>query len=338
MRPKSLILLSLALGCGLIAALGINQMMAKQKPAASLAPDMTEIFVAVKEVNINDLVPPEAIKLEAWPKDRVPLGALSKLEDIKGRRARTKLYAGEPILDAKLLAQGETGASNTEHIPPGFRVVSVRVDAVSATGNLIRPGDRVDVLVHINQNVGGMSEPTTKIFLEDVRVYAVNDVLDRDPSNGNTKITAQTISLLVKPHEVEMVTLASSIGSIRLSMRGPNDEGRSNNGGVSASDLLLGDGSGRNRGDEQADPDDKKNPLLEMLARAQQQAAGPPSEAEPFRMVLIAGTTIQELEFDAQGRVHKPKAEDLGPGLPLPASFPILNVPDEKPADDAKAN
>src|SRR5690606_23271220 len=35
MRPKSLILLSLALGCGLIASLGINQVMSKGTPVAA---------------------------------------------------------------------------------------------------------------------------------------------------------------------------------------------------------------------------------------------------------------------------------------------------------------
>ncbi len=71
MRPKSLILLSLALGCGLVAALGINQMMAKQGPITITSGETREIYVTLKDINTNDLVTAEALKLEPWPKDKV---------------------------------------------------------------------------------------------------------------------------------------------------------------------------------------------------------------------------------------------------------------------------
>ncbi len=68
MRPKSLILLSLALGCGLVAALGINQMRARQGPATP-GSELVEIYVAMLDVNTNDQLLPELLKLEPWPKD-----------------------------------------------------------------------------------------------------------------------------------------------------------------------------------------------------------------------------------------------------------------------------
>ena len=54
----------------------------------------------------------QVLKLEQWPKDKIPAGAISRIEDVEGRRARTKLYAGEPILEHKLLGKGasEQGA------------------------------------------------------------------------------------------------------------------------------------------------------------------------------------------------------------------------------------
>ena len=154
MRPKSLILLSLALGCGLVAALGINQMMAKQGPVTINAGETRDIYVTLKDINTNDLVAADALKLEPWPKDKVPPDAIEKLDDVVGRRARTKLFAGEPVRDAKLLEKGDAGLGAADSIPDGFRVVSVRVDAVKSSGNLIKPGDRVDVIVHMQQPGG----------------------------------------------------------------------------------------------------------------------------------------------------------------------------------------
>ena len=89
------------------------------------------------------------LKLEQWPSGKIPPGAVAKIEDIEGRRRATRLYANEPILENKLLGRGaaEQGASGS--IPKGYRPVSVKVDLVSGGSNLILPGDRVDVMVHL---------------------------------------------------------------------------------------------------------------------------------------------------------------------------------------------
>jgi pilus assembly protein CpaB len=328
MRPKSLILLSLALGCGLVAALGINQMMAKQGPSTS--GETVQVYVAAKDVNTNDLLQPESVKLEAWPKDKVPLGALSKDQDIEGRRARTKLYAGEPILDAKLLAKGEAGGSVIDNIPSGMRVVAIRVDAVKAGANLIKPGDRVDVIVHIQQNsTRGVTEPTTKTFLQDVRVFAVNDVFVRD-HDGQQKITAQTISLLVKPEQVELITLAEEMGKIRLSMRGANDDTIAPSEGATADELVRG-GANRGQRDHESQPEqvvDAGNPLMNILNQlktAQQGGAQP--EKAAHKMTIICGPDVQEYEIDPNRGVARMKAKGT-PDDETPATD-VLDVPVE---------
>jgi pilus assembly protein CpaB len=346
MRPKSLILLSLALGCGLVAALGINQMMAKQKPGGQSGTETVDIFVALKEVNINDPLQAAALKLEAWPKDKVPPGALSKLDEVEGRRAKTKLYEGEPILDAKLLPKGEGGASPTDHIPTGFRVVSVRVDAVAATGNLIKPGDRVDMLVHLNQNLGrGLAEPTTKTFLQDVRVFAVNDIIDRDPANGNTKITAQTISLLVKPGDVELVMLAGNMGKIQLAMRGPADEEKSHTDGAVIAQLMGSSGGNTRRAEETRSADQEatppSNPLTDLLNRLKGNSTPAATTAAPieqfaFKMTLLNGPDIQEFEIDANSKVARlmSKPVDAGSAALSAASAEETSEEPEQSAED----
>lgn len=73
MRAKSLFLLMLALGCGLVASIGITQVMAKRTTANQTpAVDMTTIFVALDDIPTGDPVTPQLIKLEQWPKDKIP--------------------------------------------------------------------------------------------------------------------------------------------------------------------------------------------------------------------------------------------------------------------------
>ena len=50
---------------------------------------------------------PRWCRSQEWPKDKVPRGAISKLEDLEGRRPRTAIIEGEPILEGKLLAPGQ---------------------------------------------------------------------------------------------------------------------------------------------------------------------------------------------------------------------------------------
>ena len=107
MRPKSLALLLLALGCGLVASIGITEVMAKRNAEPTGPTGETEpIFVAIADIALGDTITAQVLKLEQWPKDKVPAGAISRIEDVEGRRARTKLFAGEPILEHKLLGKG----------------------------------------------------------------------------------------------------------------------------------------------------------------------------------------------------------------------------------------
>ena len=93
---------------------------------------------------------------------------------IVGKRAAHKLFAGEQIVSGKLMgSDGKAGGAGK--IPSGFRVVSVRVDAVTGASGLILPNDRVDVLVYLASNSNhGISESSTKTILQDVRVFAVD--------------------------------------------------------------------------------------------------------------------------------------------------------------------
>ena len=120
-------------------------------------------------------------------------------------------------------------------IPKGYRVVSIRVDAISGGGNLLLPGDRVDLLVHMGRNESnGIVETTTRTFLQDIRVFAVNDVMNLEAGGDTKSIQARTVSLLVTPEQAEILTMACELGSIKLVMRSPEDSDQKRPKGASA--------------------------------------------------------------------------------------------------------
>lgn len=324
MRPKSIILLVLALGCGLVASIGINQLMADRGKQVSSG-ETVSIFVALQDINMNDPVAKEMLKLEPWPKDKVQPGTITKLDTVIGRRTKMRILAGEPILEGKLLATGENGQQGAgDQIPPGMRAVAVKSDDVTSTGSLIRPGDRVDVVVHLQRNPGkGISETTSKTFLRDIKVFAVNDEFERAPNGEGGKITAKTVTLLVLSQQAELISLATELGKIRLVMRGPNDTGAEESDGVTIADITGTDKS-ENRDieyaeSEAAEPDD-------ALAGLFNQASATAVAGPQFTIRLLKGMDVEELVFTD------------GKGLPQPAGAaveePLPTTADEATTED----
>jgi pilus assembly protein CpaB len=223
MRPKSLILLALALGCGLVASLGINQVMSKGSPVAQASTEKLTVFVAKKDIAMNDLITEEMLVTKQFPKDAVHKDVITKLDDIKDRRARQRIIVDRPILSSELLPKGQT-ARGSEHIPPGMRTVGVKVDAVATSGYLIKPGDHVDLMVYLKKSgqATGIEQTMIKTFMQNVKVFAVDNVLTENPDGKGTK-TIKTITLLVTPEQAEIVTMASNLGKITMAMRSPTD-------------------------------------------------------------------------------------------------------------------
>jgi pilus assembly protein CpaB len=309
MRGKSIALLLLALGCGLVASVGITQVVRRPTDKAAPVAEKQAIYVAAKEVPLGTKLTAEMIKLEDWDKDKVPAGALARAEDVEGRGARVHLYVGEPILEPKLFGHG-SGERSDELIPKGYRVVSVKVDPVTIHHGLVLPGTRVDLQLYIQRNQGlGISETSTKTILQDIKVFAVNDVYGLDAAGQGTKsIQATTVSLLVTPEQAAKVTLASELGMIRLIMRGPEDDKVVAAASARPQDL-FGGGEGAHRDREVLVPNAGREPngmdkgfkeylkSLQAEMAAKSEPAAPPRQAARWNMRLLRGADIRDIEL-----------------------------------------
>jgi hypothetical protein len=117
---------------------------------------------------------------------------------------------------------GVDGISGAMKIPLGYRVVSVKATSETSVSNLIEPGDRVDVVVVI-QNPQVQSNAVAKTILKAVRVFAVNRDMDRSQDETKSADSARTVSLLLQPEHVEKLMMAANLGEIRLALRSPDD-------------------------------------------------------------------------------------------------------------------
>lgn len=317
MRTKSVLLLLLALGCGLVAAVGVKQVLAtKDRTVPTPNVEMQAIVVAAEDIPMGDPVKIEQIKLEDWPKSKVPEGALLKVEDVEGRRTKTKVYKGSPILDDQLLAKGAVDAGAAPWIPKGYRVVSVKVDAVSGSASMLRPSDRVDVVVHFTANPNkGISKDYTRTILQNVKVFAVDDkyILTEDEKSKKS-LPAKTVSLLVTPEQAEIITAASELGQIRLVMRGLGDNDSVATRGVDPTELLGRPTMGGDPEKETLPGESRPGPLDEFtqfLVSQQKQAphvtkvsTGGGENRETWAMRLLLGSQINDLTLERGSESH----------------------------------
>jgi pilus assembly protein CpaB len=309
MRPKSLALLLLALGCGLVASIGITEVMSRRNVDQATAPsEMQSIFVAMADIPLGDMLTPQVLKLEQWPRDKVPQGAITRIEDIEGRRSRTKLYAGEPILDNRLLGKGASEQGATALIPKGYRVVPVKVDLVSGGSSMIVPGDRVDVMIHLVRDPAReIQETVTRTILQDIKVFAVDDVVDLErEKEGVKKLAAKTISLLVTPDQAAKVMLATQLGTINLVMRSPEDDKQIENSQAKPSELFATVAKGSRDKETLMAPEEKqpKKPakgLLDLLGSAKAKPTDVAAKArETWMMRILKPGDVAEVQFEAE--------------------------------------
>ncbi len=335
MKPKSLLLLALAGGCGLVASIGISQVMdknAQRGPTLETAP----IYVALHNINLGDPIDASMVSLMEWPKDRIPPGAITQLEDLEGRRPRTNIIQGEPVLDAKLLDQGEH-ADPIAQIPDGYRLSTISVNAEKSAAGLLSPGDRVDVQLFVNRNErAGIDSPTTKVILQNIRVYAVEQAVQRAADGGEARTIPKTVSLVVTPRQASKIDLAQNLGALSLIPRNPNDELSTNTAEITASDLFDETNSKNSREKEQnreaaEKTKEDKGGFFGGLVKMMKSAA---ENRPPFEMELVLADEVTVLEFDpSTGKpLRKPDSEKESFGPAAPAA------PQPTPAGDAPAD
>ena len=336
MRPKSLILLALALGCGLVASIGISQVMERNSRAPRATVDTSPIYVAKTNINLGDPFDASMLSLQEWPKDRIPPGAITSLEQLADRRPRQSIFQGEPILESKLLAPGQM-ADPTGSIPPGFRLKTIGVDAESSVAGLLSPGDRVDISLYVSRDDRkGIEAAKTKTILQNIRVFAVEQMVQRSPDGGDARQIPKTVSLLVTPEQANKITLAEQLGEISLIPRNPNDE-KSVVATETTADDLLGTGNSRNSRAAEQGRDQPKEPasntpgLLSNLMGMMKKAA---QDRPPFRMEIVEADQIREMEFDPKtGKPIRTQEQEQSriPAIPAGLSTPLPIPPQGEP-------
>lgn len=220
---RSLLVLLLAVVCGVSAAIGALQLAPKSD--ATHVKTAT-VFVAAEAVRRGAAVQEAQIKPVEWPVDLVPAGLATNRNQIVGRSALSGIAKEEPFFQAKLSdASGSGFASNA--IPSGMRACTIQTSGPSASvAGFVRPGDRVDVLLNLrgtaDDETGGGS---TFALLQSVEILAIDDILDVDSATVKmwVKEGLASVTVLVTPEQALQLSLGQAAGTLSLALRNGDD-------------------------------------------------------------------------------------------------------------------
>ena len=321
MKTKSMVLLAMALGCGLVAMLGVQQILSGEKKPK----DTVKVLVAKQEIPPGVKLDATQVAFEDWPRENAPQGAVLTPDQYEERALKVRAYPGDVILQAKLGEHGDYGASCSIH--KGLRVVTVPVNMTTVHSGMIRPGDRIDVLCTYSIRRPGQFEISrTKTVLEYIEVFAIDR--NREGEGESTKgAKAENLSVLVTPEQAHVLMLAANKGKLQMALR--NSEDKDEAKVATVDDQIFDEIMASKGAEKEAKPaeEPKKEPAPDLSKFLQ--AAAPPSEPEEevWAIEIFEGDSrrVETIKMPApKGGTTKPQAAE-----------PEGQSPTEKPAAQA---
>jgi pilus assembly protein CpaB len=173
--------------------------------------------VAVGDLFWGTKLTPEHIKLVSFPTGSLPEGHFSSVETLQDRVLVSNVKTNEPILESKLAPREVTAGGVAAVTRLEKRAMAVKVDDFIGVAGFINPGNRVDVLVTIQQSAQ-QGPPETKTVLQNVLVLATGPELDRKGKEEKPS-SVKVITLEVTPEEGEKLALAATEGKVVLALR-----------------------------------------------------------------------------------------------------------------------
>ena len=192
---------------------------APQEVVRVVQADAVPVAVAAVEMYRGAQIRPEMVKMVPYLRESLPSGYFGKAEDLKGRVLNAQMKVNEPISEHHLAPVDVKMGGVTALLKEGKRAVSVRGDKIIGVAGLINPGNRVDVLVTIQDPQ--QKEDRTKIILENIVVLATGTQMQRNEKGEPSPVDVYTLE--VTPEEAERLSLAGTEGKVQLALRSALD-------------------------------------------------------------------------------------------------------------------
>jgi len=214
MKQKNVILMVVAVGCGLVAAFLTSQMSAKGQV------EQVEVVVAAKDLPVGTVLTRDElktlVKTKKMPKDSLPPAYVSNPEDLVDKKL------SRPIRTEETFNPQDLSKGGVVTLPDGYDMVSFQIGVGNAAAGFVGPGSRV--------NVNATLRLGNKLYAFPLLVNMLVVAVDTNTvgSKDGTYPTMNTVSFAVKEKEALLLSLAKSRGcAIELLLRHPSKNSES---------------------------------------------------------------------------------------------------------------
>ncbi len=210
----------------------------------------TTIVVAAADIPLGTTITEELVTTNSVPEAEKPVGAYTFTSEVIGQSTTTTITKGQLASSAWFSTTTTDAAQIARNLATGRRAMSVQVDQVSGVGTLIKPGDRVDVVIGIAGAekfpvvttdpatdqivvIPGVNATSVKAIIQNLEVVgtllppapdqAAQDQAGQDGIAPALNGQAQIVILAVSAQEAEVLRFGQIDGTITLVLRSPDD-------------------------------------------------------------------------------------------------------------------
>jgi pilus assembly protein CpaB len=222
----------------------------------------TTIVVAATDVALGTTLTADMVETQEVKTTDKPAGAFTLVPEVVNHTVTTSLAKGQ-LIDATAFATSTVNPDVARLLDPGKGAIAVQVDQVAGVGTLIKPGDRVDVVLAMTEDQAAknpivvekaptkegqplttvhnfatvddiLNNTTVKVLVENLRVVGTllpPPTTDNTQNNQNTNSAspslngqAQLVLLEVTPQQAELIRFTQLDGNLSLVLRSPGDK------------------------------------------------------------------------------------------------------------------
>lgn len=215
------------------------------------------VVIAREDIKELDIIDDTKVTMDKKPENFLSPGHFRSKEDVLNRIALTPIKKGEQITDTKI-SQPNSRTGLSRQISAGRRGFALTVDQSQSVSQLIKPGDRVDILFFLDYAGGRKDMQKTLTVLQDVLVLSTGlnmtnaiplvQVKESENSNEmrkvnlNRHVNYNTVTLELTPYEAQkLIWVIGSGGRPYLSLRNNDDKERERLSSTKIFDLLGDD-------------------------------------------------------------------------------------------------
>lgn len=181
------------------------------------------VLVTLHPVQPGALLRQEDVAWKEIGDAKPPAGSFARGQvsdaELVGAVVRRNFAQGEVLTAEGVLRPTEKGFLAAT-LGPGFRAVTIPIDAPQSASGLIQPGDRIDVIL-VQQLGDNKARSVGETILGGARVVAIGRTMNagKPADAGGSQEVPKTLTIEASPIDAERVLLAGQIGKLEIALR-----------------------------------------------------------------------------------------------------------------------